>query len=128
MTQGEAIRFVGGKYGGKKGWMDTAKERSECTIPVIVDRGRKGLKETYVFETSVELEPASPPGSYAEAAFQECTDLDCSLTKLCHDLVKVSIERDAEGLLVVIQRKLRAAVIQQQAKGSKALYRKINYS
>jgi hypothetical protein len=49
------------------------------------------------------------------------------LTKLCRDLAKVNIEQDAAGLLVMIQRKQTAAVAQHQAKGSKALYRKINY-
>jgi hypothetical protein len=128
MAKGVAVRFVGGKYGGKKGWIDTAREHGENTIPVIVDQGKKGLKETYVFEASIEFEPTTAPRSYAEAVFQQCTDLDCSLTKLCRDLAKVNIENDAEGLLVVIQRKLTAAVAQHQAKGSKALYRKINYA
>jgi hypothetical protein len=47
----------------------------------------------------------------------QCTSLDCSLTKLCRDLAKVSIENgDAEGLLVVIRGILAAAVLAASSK------------
>jgi hypothetical protein len=50
VMKGKAIRFIGGKYDTKKGWIDTDREAGENTIPVVVDLGKKGERETYVYK------------------------------------------------------------------------------
>jgi uncharacterized Fe-S cluster protein YjdI len=126
--KGREIRFIGGKYAGKKGWINTDKEPGENTVPVIVELGKKGEKETYVFELSVGIAPSEAPSSYAEAVIQQCPDLAVSLTKLARDFAKCSIHVDPDGFFRLVQRKVLEATEQHQAKGSKALYRNIRYT
>ena len=128
VTKGQAIRFIGGKYGGKKGWINSDKEPGENTVPVMVDLGKKGEKETFVYQDSVANEPSTAPSSYAEAVIQQCPDLDVNLTKLARDFAKCSIHVDPEGFFRLVQRKVKEATEQHQAKGSKALYRNIQYT
>jgi hypothetical protein len=79
MKKGRQIRFIGGKYGGKKGW---------------INDGKKGEKAMYVFDNSVDNEPTGTPSSYGDAILLQCPDLDCSLTKLCWDFAKCNIKVD----------------------------------
>jgi hypothetical protein len=74
--KGKKVRFIGGKYGGKKGWVDDDRNLGTGTIPVIVDLGKKGEKETYVYKYSVALEATVNPTCYAEAVIQQCPDLE----------------------------------------------------
>jgi hypothetical protein len=53
--KGKKVHFIGGKYGGKKGWVNDDRNLGTGTIPVIVDLGKKGEKETYVYEYIVWL-------------------------------------------------------------------------
>ncbi len=46
--KGKKVRFIGGKYGGKKGWVNDDRNLGTGTIPVIIDLCKKGEKETYV--------------------------------------------------------------------------------
>jgi hypothetical protein len=125
--KGAKVRFIGGKYGGKKGWVDVDRAQGTDTIPVIVDLGKKGEKETYVYDYSVAIEPTENPTCYAEAVIQQCPDLECSLTKVCRDFAKCSIREDPGGFLAIINKKMDDATKWQDAKGSKALYRHIKY-
>ena len=59
--KGKEVRFIGGKYGGKKGWVDDDRKQGNNTIPVIVNLGKKGEKETYVYDYSVAIEPTANP-------------------------------------------------------------------
>lgn len=128
VKKGTQIRFIGGKYRERKGWINEDKEAGENTVPVIVDLGKKGEKATYVYENSIEKEPTAAPSSYAEAVLQQCPDLDCSLTKLCRDFAKCNIKTDPAGFFAIIERKMKEATTQHEAKGSKALYRAIRYN
>jgi hypothetical protein len=128
VMKGKEIRFIGGKYGTKKGWINTDKEPGENTIPVIVNLGKKGEWETYVFEENVADEPTTRPSSYAEAVIQQCPDLDQALTKLARDFAKCSIHVDPNGFFLLVQKKVDEATKQHEAKGSKALYRNIKYT
>jgi hypothetical protein len=65
--KGQAIRFITGKYAGKKGWIDLDGKEGGDTTPVIVNLGKKGEKRTYVYDSSYEAEPTVAPTSYAKA-------------------------------------------------------------
>jgi hypothetical protein len=125
--KGQSIRFVGGKYGGKKGWINVDKTAGEETTPVIVNLKKKGEKETYVYNFSFEIEHATEPSSYAGAVLKQCPDLDCALTKLCRDFAKCSIKKDYPGFAAIIERKLQEATELIESKGSRGLYRRIEF-
>jgi hypothetical protein len=126
--KGQAIRIIAGKYKNKKGWIDlSGKEGDECT-PVIVNLGRKkGEKTTYVYDSSFAAEPTVVPSSYAEAVIQQCLDLETMLVGTCRGFAKADIGRDPSGFLRIIEEAMKDAVTWQNLKGSKALYRKIEY-
>jgi hypothetical protein len=69
--KGKEARFIGGNYGVKKGWVDDDREHGNNTIPVMVNLGEKGEKETYVYISSVDIEPTTVPTCYAEAVIQQ---------------------------------------------------------
>ena len=126
--KGKEVRFIGGKYSGKRGWINMDKENGENTVPVIVDLGKKGEKETYVYDYSLELEDTGIPATYAQAVIQQCPDLDCALTKVCRGFAKCNIRQDPEGFIGVVQKKMTEATKLQEDKGSKALYRRIQFN
>jgi hypothetical protein len=123
--KGDAIVFIGGKYGGKTGWINTNKEAGENTTPVIADLGSKGEKDTYVFKQSLRKEKVAT--SYAEAVLAQCPAIDVLTTKLCRDLAKFSIKQDASGIVAFFDKKLNDANTLQDAKGAKALYRHVTF-
>ena len=130
VTKGNKVCFLVGKYAGKKGWinLDGGERNSGDTIGVIVNLHRRGEKVTYVYPESIQEEATTQPTSYAEAILEQCPDVDAGLTKICRDLAKCNIKRDSNGIFAVIQRKLNEAVVLQESKGSKALYRHIDYN
>jgi hypothetical protein len=125
--KGKEIRFIGGKYVGLKGWINVSKTPGYNTIPVIADTKKKGEWETYVFLYNIEDEPQTPPTSYAAAVLQACPDLDGALTKICRDFAKCDIRRDYDGFYKIMGKKLGDAAKLQDDKGSKALYRHIDF-
>lgn len=125
--KGKEIRFIGGKYVGLKGWVNISKSPGYNTIPVIVDTKKKGEWHTYVFEWNVDDELKTPPSNYAAAVLHACPDLDGALTKMCRDFAKCDIRRDYDGFMAIVGKKLEAAAKLQDDKGSKALYRKIDF-
>lgn len=127
VEKGERVRFIAGKYGGKKGWINSAREPGDNTIPVIVDRGRKGEKSTYVYEENMKIEPSTPPSCYAEAVIQQCPDVEQLLVKMCRAFAKCDIQQDGEGFMRLVQQNITAATEWQDSKGSLAYYRKIEW-
>jgi hypothetical protein len=125
--KGQAIRFIAGKYAGKKGWIDLGEEGGDETTPVIVNLRKRGEKSTYVNDSSFEAEPTGPPASYAEAVIQQCPDLQKLLVGTCRGFAKADIGRDPVGFFKVIEQTMKEALEWQTSKGSKALYRKIGY-
>jgi hypothetical protein len=126
-TKGQKIRFIGGKYGGKKGWINADRPASEERTYVIVNLKKKGLRNTFVMDFSFAFEPTTEPASYARAVIQQCPDLDCALTKLCRDFAECSIKKDLPGFAVVLGEKLEEAAALLESKGSKARYRRIKF-
>ena len=87
MTKGQKVRFISGKYGGKSGWLDTSREVGDGTVPVVVDRGRRGDCATHVHDGSLRIiDEAKGATSYAEAVVDQCPDIEKKLTELCRAL------------------------------------------
>ena len=129
VKKGMKIRFVGGKYGGKKGWIDDDGKVGETTVSVIVNLGpKKGEHATFVYSYSVATERVTTATTYAEAVMQQCPDLDCALTKICRDFAKCNIKKDLPGFNLILQRKMADATKLLEAKGSKGLYRNIKFN
>jgi hypothetical protein len=127
-VKGKPVRFIAGKYGGKTGWVNILENANEEIVPFIVNLGRKGGKATFVYRSSVWLDGSeAAPNSYAWAALQQCPDIERSLVEVARKLAKCDIKRDAVGFQKVIQSKLNDAIVHQESKGSKAMYRKINF-
>jgi hypothetical protein len=126
-VKGNPVRFIAGKYGGKTGWVNNSENADEEIVPVIVNLGRKGEKATYVYRSSVRPDSSeAAPNSYAEAVLQQCPDIERSLVEVARKLAKCDIKRDVAGFHKVIETKLNEAIVLQESKGSKAMYRKIN--
>ena len=127
VIKGEAIRFIAGKYAGKKGWFDDSRAGDRQVVPVIVDLGSKGEKVTVVYRSSIKVETVEEPGFYAHAVLQQCPDIEKNLVTVCRQLAKCDIEKDEEGFVLIMGDKLEEAKDWQKAKGSKAMYRKIDF-
>ena len=124
--KGDAIVFIGGKYGEKTGWINTNKKAGKSTTPVIVDLGEdKGEKETYVFNQNFRKEKVAT--SYADAVLDQCPNIQVLMTKLCRDLAQCSIEQDTSGVVALFNKELNNALTLQEAKGAKALYRHVTF-
>lgn len=125
--KGEEIRFIAGKYGGKSGWINTQEPADESVTPVIVNLGRKGEKATVVYSSSIKRINFAPATSYAEAVIQQCPDIEKTLVTVTRQLAKCDVGRDPKGFQAVVNQKLDEARTWQENRGSKAMYRKINY-
>jgi len=126
--KGEAVRFVAGKYGGKTGWINTQETGDDSVTPVIVDLGQKGLRETFVYNSSVKRIDTTRPTNYAEAVIQQCPDIEKNLVTVTRQLAECDIGRDLQGFRKVVYKKLVEAQELQESRGSKAMYRKINFA
>lgn len=129
-TKGAAIRFVAGKYAGKKGWLNSAAAGDDLIACVIVDMGKGGLKATYVYRASIrEMSGAmEEPASYAQAALEQITMLERSLITTCRLMAQCDAGRDLVGFHQLFERHLDDAIKWQKKKGEKASYKKIEYS
>jgi hypothetical protein len=68
-----------------------------------------------------------PPASYSEATLREHPDIEASLDKICQELAKCSIHKDASGIMAIIQGKLVEATEKQSSLGNKGLYRHVKF-
>jgi hypothetical protein len=127
--KGDCVRFVAGKYGGKTGWINLSERADEEIVPVVVNLGRKGEKATYVYRTSVQLDTSETkaPTCYAEAVINQCPDIEKALVEVSRKLAKCDVRRDPDGFQRILEQKLSEAIAYQEGKGSKAMYRRINF-
>ena len=120
MTKGEPIRFTGGKYVGKTGWINTAKGENGFTeekVYVYVDRS-KGKKPKPDLATHVNQEFIAPkdlptPQSYEEAAFQQHPKIEREMNKLTKKLAMLGINSEDE-FTQMFGNKLQAAINSQK--------------
>lgn len=94
--KGDEVHFVGGKYLGKKGWMNAAKTQPAKMKYVIVDLGDGNELATRVRKDSVG-QPPLPPNSYEEAALQQIPEVELALRKAARLLAKCGVQEWTEA-------------------------------
>jgi hypothetical protein len=129
VNKGDKVRFIAGKYAGKSGWKNSAEPADEKVTPVIVDLGRKGEYATVVWTCSIRVVGivTDAPQGYADAVMQQCPDVERSIVTATRQLAKCDIGRDEDGFRELLLTELVKAKEWQDKKGSKALYRSIEY-
>ena len=131
MTKGAPVRFIAGKYGGKKGWINLEDDNDNDDVAaVIINLGKKkGEKKTYVYSSSYREEIKDEEvKSYAWAVLQQCPDMEKDLIGVCRKFAKCNIQKDADRIMAVVHKTMDEAVHWQNDKGAKALYHKIQYN
>eukprot|EP00980_Cylindrotheca_fusiformis_P020618 scaffold7681_cov122-Cylindrotheca_fusiformis.AAC.2 len=126
--KGDELVFIGGRYKGKTGWVNTQAQGNNEVLPVIVffkESGRE--KVSFVKRDNVRQAFTDPPGTYAEAVIQQCPDIECNVVTTTRQLAKCNIARDPQGFHKLLSDKLDEARAWQEKKGSKAYYRNIQY-
>jgi ribosomal protein L35 len=127
--KGAKIRFVRGKYKGRKGWLNDAMENSRSRHYVIVKPKKRSKDEeqaTYVEPTSYLLFSDKTPENRFEATIQAIPDIDCLISDLAKCCVECHLTAGNSGTAVAAR--LAEAMIawenHMNAKGSKGKYRK----
>ena len=126
--KGDEIRFIAGKYGGKKGWINIEETSDEEVTSVIVNLGQKEEKHTWVKTPSIRRITYDKPVSYAKAVIEQCPDIEKNLVTVSRQLAKCDLSRDPKGFEAVVNEKLNEAQAWQESRGSKVMYRKIKFS
>ena len=125
VNHGEVMQFVGGKYQGKTGWMNSAKPETPMCYYVYV-KLESSEKETRVRKESVRKEAAPIAQSYEEAVLVQHTDIDRMVDKLVRKLAKCDLNSDQEMGRIFL-RKLCGASVRQATLGPKALWRQVSF-
>ena len=127
--KGAEIRFVGGRYEGRIGWINDAKSPTKMRTYVIVYLGSGQEYPTLVAHKNFSIKRQEQPATYAAAVFQQQPKIEKKLKELCAQLAKCGIgeEEDLGGVTSIIKRELKEAVEVQRALGSDAEYKVIRY-
>jgi hypothetical protein len=126
----EAIRFLGGRYAGKTGWLrHSRRKRGQLYYYVFVDLGDSTVLKTYVQIDNCESAEMPMPTSYAEALLQQHVDIEVAMNKLANQLATCSIQEGTTQvqLCKIFAEKLYTAMIKQEKKGSKGRYRCVEF-
>jgi hypothetical protein len=132
LKKGARIKFVGGKYTGRGGWLDNGRDPTDSFTPVVVklkndkEKVTKVLHENYVLRTEL-----ADPTSYEEAAFQQHADIDRLLTLLCKNMAECEMLDSAGNsgtqLSRIFLERLLKAQTRQTAKGDAARWRRVRW-
>jgi hypothetical protein len=126
--RGKAIRVVGGRHEGCSGWINLDKPKAPQSYNVILVLDDGTMAEKQVREYNIHFPAQKPPTSYAEAVFQQHTDILLKLNQLVDDLAMCKIENEQPAVVAIIAKKLDAAVEKHRARtGKKALYREVSF-
>lgn len=105
----------------------TCQNQPTRISPLIVDSKRNGLKATYVHTSSIKVVTSTKPRSYAEAAMMQHPRIETNLISVCRQMARCDMERDADGFAQVVLNEMGKAVDWQKNRGSKAVYKKVDY-
>jgi hypothetical protein len=99
-ARGAAIKFTGGKYKDKFGWMNSSWATTNKMQSVIVNMAEEGYeyaarikKENFMLMSDVNTESTN----YVEAILKQHADIDEMLNKLTKEMPKCSIPMDHHG-------------------------------
>ena len=126
----DPIRFVGGVYVGKTGWLHNSKRfRGQNKYYVLVDLGHNCVKKSYVDISSI-APPHTDPTSFAEALLQQHPQVEKAVNDLCKMLAHFEIDSESRKSEVhqTFVSKLEDAINNQRRMGTKANWKKVEYS
>jgi hypothetical protein len=126
----DPIRFIGGTYAGKTGWLrQSRRKRGTTYLYVFVDLGDSTVKKTYVQVENIGAAAMEEPDSYAIALLQQHTDIEATMNMLVRQLATCSIQDGSTqvALTLIFTEKLHQAIVKQDKKGSKARYRCVDF-
>lgn len=132
--KGEEVRFIAGKYAGKKGWVNVAMKESGSAqkIHVLVDRSdvKKGaMVASFVYKSSITTEKSYRNATtLAAAVVQQCPDIEAKLIAVCRAFVVAGVQNSGDGFLEIVSEFMNDALKYQKNRGSKALYRMVIFS
>ena len=125
VSKGEDIRFIAGKYAGKKGWMNLAMKDfgSAQKIHVLVDRSdvRKGvMTASFVYRSSITLERLYKNATILSAAVvQQCPDIEAKLIAVCRAFVVARVQNENDGFLEIVSEFMNTALSTRRIKAVK---------
>src|SRR5210317_1102822 len=91
------VKFVGGKYKKKSGWIDPTRPSNGITVPVIVKSAEKGgLYQTYVEVDNYRELNTDKPMTFHEYVFL-VPDVEAKVVDTCHTIAKFDISKDDKG-------------------------------
>ena len=130
LRKGEAIRFIGGKYLGYKGFFNLSDDTTRAYYPVIVSNWQKADgtmydKVTRVQKDHVKARKDDNPKSRAEAILQQHPKIEKQMNDLCRMLAQCDLNPNSKTIYKIFASKMKAASAKQREKGSGALYRKV---
>ena len=130
--RGEEIRFVAGAHSGYIGWIDSSRDETAASVPVIVHGFKK--KDGSTVDKAATVRRSSvrsaiqPPMSYAEAIMQQHLKIDQMMDKLCRQLAKCEMSATDPSIHTLFASKLQAAVAKQVALGGDAEWKRADYT
>jgi hypothetical protein len=133
-NRGNEIRFVGtGDYAGYTGWVDTDGNETAQSIAVIVNAykrkdGSTYNKRTMVRKTSVRPRAQPAPRNRAEDIMQQHPDIEETMEKLARQLAKCELGPRPRSIQAILFTKLQDATARQIALGSKATWKRVQYT
>jgi hypothetical protein len=126
----DAIRFIGGRYAGKTGWLQRLRrKRGSTCYYVLVDLGDNTVvKTSYVQIDNIGTAEVEEPASYATAFLQQHVDIELTMKTLARQLASCSIDKPiAADHCTIFALQLNLAILKQANKGSKGRYRNVDF-
>ena len=105
---GAPVRFLGGKFDGKTGWLNTNEEETMCYAPVFVYIAATDevLIDARAYKKNIKEGFALKPTSRTEAAIQQYPRIEKLMDKLLTELVKCKIGvNESDGLWATLVEK-----------------------
>jgi len=128
LSQATPIKFVGGKYKKKQGWLDPTRTGDSRMTPIIINAPRKGgLYQTFVENGNWRKISSDHAMTYAEMVFL-VPDIEASVVETCRKIVKFDITTDEGGVHAFKEqfgKELENAQEWQEEKGDRAVWRRI---
>ena len=127
--KGDAIRFVGGEFKGRRGWLNEAKPSTNDFSYVIVKYKFNDEDSEFIDYPTRVRKIYIEPGfgictSYGEQVVETHTDVDCKLEELAKLLVDCKIsEVNLTALGIMLKERVRKYEQYKKKKGHKAMYR-----
>lgn len=123
------IRFIGGKYKKKKGWIDPTRQ-AEGNVTAVLIRDPKrgpGVYQTSVASGSIRKMTTDEAMSFSEAVFL-VPDVECKVIELCRMLAQFGILETEAGIdeaKELFGVELENAKNWQDSKGDHAKWRRV---